>query len=178
VSDCFQILADVDATAEEAAGLAESTVAWLVAEGIVLADRTDCVVGADLGHPPGPGFRLAVETYADEVAYDGLEVRTGRSVFHGVQSWVDRISCPHCGTATTWDDIAETVSAWVDTGSGAHQCGACARPAGLNDWRWDPPMAFGYLGFTFWNWPPLRDGFVAEVAARLGHRVVVIDDKL
>ncbi|MGI5243434.1 hypothetical protein [Dactylosporangium sp. CA-139066] len=30
--------------------------------------------------------------------------------------------------------------------------------------------AFAHLGLTFWNWPPLRAGFVAA-ARRLGHRI-------
>jgi hypothetical protein len=49
---------------------------------------------------------------------------------------------------------------------------------GLNDWRWQPPWGFGYLGFEFWNWPPLSQGFIAEVGRRLGHRTVLVAGKL
>jgi hypothetical protein len=34
------------------------------------------------------------------------------------------------------------------------------------------PCAFAELGLRFWNWPPLADAFVADLAARLGHRLV------
>ncbi|HEX8632054.1 MAG TPA: hypothetical protein VF755_28170 [Catenuloplanes sp.] len=56
----------------------------------------------------------------------------------------------------------------------------CARRIGFNDWHWIGgwPFAVGFLGLTFWNWPPLRIAFVAEVAHHLGHRVVVTRGKL
>lgn len=50
----------------------------------------------------------------------------------------------------------------------------CGRVVGLNDWRWQPPWGFGYLGFKFWNWPPLAQGFIAEAGRRLGHRTVLV----
>nr|BFE60964.1 hypothetical protein GCM10020063_054900 [Dactylosporangium thailandense] len=42
MGDWFQTIADLDATAEEAPGLADVVVADLVADGIVSAERTDC----------------------------------------------------------------------------------------------------------------------------------------
>ncbi|MFI7678959.1 hypothetical protein [Actinophytocola sp. NPDC049390] len=180
MGEWFQTIADVDATPDEAAGLADEVVAWLVAEGIVLGGRTHCLLGAeDLGYPPGPRCARA----ADDVDVpfpvgDGLDVRIGRTVFHGGQSGVDRVSCPHCGASAEWDEVSDTIGTWFESGVGGHSCRACGRTAGLNDWGWDPPWAFGYLGFTFWNWPPLGSGFVADVASRLGHRVVVVADKL
>jgi hypothetical protein len=48
----------------------------------------------------------------------------------------------------------------------------------LNDWRWQPPWGFGHPGFEFWNWPPLAQGFTAEVGRRLGHRTVLAAGKL
>jgi hypothetical protein len=36
----------------------------------------------------------------------------------------------------------------------------------------------GCLDLTFWNWPPLAEEFVAQVAERLGHRVIVMLGKL
>jgi len=54
VGDSFQIIADVEATEAEAPGLAASVVGWLTAEGIIAAEPTDCVLGAESGYAPGP----------------------------------------------------------------------------------------------------------------------------
>jgi len=37
-----------------------------------------------------------------------------------------------------------------------------------------PTWAFGELGFTFWNWPPLRPDFVAELAEHLGKDLRIV----
>ncbi|GDY84963.1 hypothetical protein SAVCW2_41620 [Streptomyces avermitilis] len=53
MGDHFQTIVDLDASAGEAPELAARVIEWLVTEGIVLAERTDCVLGRPLGHPPG-----------------------------------------------------------------------------------------------------------------------------
>lgn len=70
------------ATAEDAGALAERTVAWLVAEGIVLAERVDCRYG---GRPVClPGARWSQVTRERRyLEADGPAVVTGRTVFFG-----------------------------------------------------------------------------------------------
>jgi hypothetical protein len=41
-------------------------------------------------------------------------------------------------------------------------------------WIYEPPWAFGNLGFTFWNWPQLKVDFVIELAKLLGHKTRMI----
>jgi hypothetical protein len=74
-----------------------------------------------------------------------------------------------------WDRFSDALDSWCQGGSGEVQCVHCDGVIGFNDWRWIGrwPFAVGFLGFTFWNWPPLRDSFIAQVAKRLEHRVVV-----
>jgi hypothetical protein len=177
----FQILADIDAAPSEATHLAAKTVEWLVLAEIIVPDRTDCVLSADFGYAPGARHADAVANphlYSPSFGADGVDVRTGRTVFHGGQSGIDRISCPHCATAASWDAVSDTIDVWFDTGLGDHQCATCGGAAGLNDWRWEPPWAFGYFGLQFWNWPELSPSFIAELSGRLGHRVVVVADTL
>jgi hypothetical protein len=57
-------------------------------------------------------------------------------------------------------------------GPDRNQCPHCGHSVGLNDWTWSPPWGFGYLGITFWNWPPVKSEFLAEIGDRLGHRTV------
>jgi hypothetical protein len=70
------------------------------------------------------------------------------------------------------------VDAWHKDGDGLFTCPACEKPVGLNGWNWEPAWGFGDLGFTFWNWPPLKAGFVAEFSRRLEHRIVSPAGKL
>ncbi|MFC8668515.1 hypothetical protein [Streptomyces sp. NPDC057199] len=100
MGDHFQTVVDVDATADEARALAARVVEWLVAEGIVLGERTDCVLGQPLGHPPGPNWRRAVEESPDWDPWDGLAVHTGRTVFDSGQGGPESVTCPRCRATT------------------------------------------------------------------------------
>jgi hypothetical protein len=175
----FQIIADVEAPAEEADELAAATVAWLVAGGIVAAELTDCGLSAP-AHPPGPHYTKAV-TPGPYRGAGGVEVVTGRTVFYSTD--MEQVTCPHCGRATSladrdgqlneaWQELSDTIGVWFGSGRGELPCRSCGRRVGLNDWTWSPPWGFGYLGFTFWNWPRLSPPFLAGMSRRLGHRTV------
>jgi hypothetical protein len=183
VGDWFETIADVEAAADEADGLAAATLAWLVNTGVVLAEPTTCVLSG-LAHAPGPQYATAV-TEADpgllSLRTNGVQVITGRTVFFSMGA--DRVTCPACGHSTelsdqggqpnhAWHELSETIGVWFDGGTGTHACLNCGNLVDLNDWTWSPPWGFGYLGITFWNWPPLAPHFLAEVSRRLGHRTV------
>jgi predicted RNA-binding Zn-ribbon protein involved in translation (DUF1610 family) len=179
VSEWFQTIADVEATAEEAEGLAAAALAWLVESGIVVAEETDCTLDGP-GHAPGPNYATAV-THPDPnfltLHENGLSVVTGQTVFFSMGA--DEVTCPQCGQVTplehdddAWQALADTIGVWYDGGSGDHPCPACGKAVGLNEWTWSPPWGFGYLGLKFWNWPELSPQFLAEVSRRLGHRTV------
>jgi hypothetical protein len=177
MGEWFETIADVDATPEEADRLGAEVLSWLVEQGIVLAQPTDCILG-DQGHRPGPNYAAAtVEPWPDlhELATNGFRVVTGQSVFYSMG--VDRVVCPHCAAVVveddeSWHNFAPVIDEWHAGGSGMRACQHCAEPTGVNDWYWSPPWGFGYLGFEFWNWPLLNPAFVATVSDRLGHRTV------
>ncbi|MBN1171990.1 MAG: hypothetical protein JXA67_07430 [Micromonosporaceae bacterium] len=58
-SSHFQIIADIEATAQEAEPFAAAMLAWLVVAGIIDAEATDCVL-AGRGHAPGARYATAV----------------------------------------------------------------------------------------------------------------------
>jgi DNA-directed RNA polymerase subunit RPC12/RpoP len=183
VGDWFQVIADVDATADEAEALGAATLAWLVDTGVVLGEATDCVL-ANVGYPPGPRYATAV-TEVDPrlltLRTNGVEVITGRTVFYSMGA--DHVTCPHCrhvivladdraDSIDPWRELSAIIEAWRDGDTGDYRCPTCRRVVGLNDWTWSPPWAFGYVGFKFWNWPQLTPNFLADVSTRLGHRTV------
>lgn len=193
MGDHFRTIVDLDASPQHAPRLAERVVEWLVAEGIVLAERTDCVLGQPLGHPPGPNWMRAVGLDdADRDPSDGLAVYTGRTVFHGGQGEPEAVCCPRCGVTTrlitdewelidaAWVPFRDAMGAWYETGAAQVDCPACAEAVPLSDWTWaDDYFAFAHLGFEFWNWPPFTEEFRTRISELVdGHRTAYVWGKL
>lgn len=196
MGDTFQIIADIEVAENAATALAGSVVNWLRDAEIIAGQRPGCVLGADVGYPPGPGYHAAV-TDVDELLaglkVNGLELTTTRSVFFPGQGEVGPVTCPQCGrdvelqdpagdTMTAhWKLFSDAITNWMTGEPSAVTCPLCWHPTALNDWHWSVewPVAVGFLGLTFWNWPPLGSSFIAQVQAHLGgHRIVVIRGKL
>ncbi|MFD8223213.1 hypothetical protein ACFV16_03465 [Streptomyces massasporeus] len=207
MGDYFQTIVDLDASAADAERLARRVVDRLVTEGIVLAERTDCVLGRPLGHPPGPSWARAVgDLDADEEPWDGLAVHIGRTVFDGGQDSPEAVTCPLCAATTPlesdpydeflpepdgrstaatdaedpWPRFATALATWQTTGDAMVVCPACRCPAPLPDWTWtDDRLALGHLGFEFWNWPELTDDFRTRLSGLLdGHRTAYVWGKI
>ncbi|GAA4252075.1 hypothetical protein [Dactylosporangium darangshiense] len=185
MGDGFQVIADLDATGPEAPGLAEDLLGRLVAEGIVRAERTGCVLSADLGHPPGPRYADAFHGPDHgllELHTNGLHVWSGQRVVDPGQGAGDEVGCPHSGAVESFGEplgraFLGAIDAWPAAGDA--DCTSCGRVIGINDWEWEGgAWAFAHLGLTFWNWPPLREDFVGGVGRRLGHRVRLVSGKL
>jgi hypothetical protein len=187
---------DLDATAADAAELADRALGWLVREEIVSAERTDCVLGASAGHPPGEQWTRAAADPDIDWHWpwaDGLDIQTSRTVFCGGQGGAQYATCPQCASRTwllteenwgpiegRWELFADAIAEWTENGTGNVTCSSCARPSDLTRWRWsDDYFAFGYLGFEFWNWPAFAPRFIADLRRILGdHQVVVVEGKL
>ncbi|WP_435283283.1 hypothetical protein [Streptomyces koelreuteriae] len=185
MGDRFQTIVDLDATATDAEPLARRVLDWLTAEGVVLAERTDCVLGQPLGQPPGPHWERAVTDDWDFEPWDGLAVHTSRTGFTSGADMPGAAVCPHCATATPLDDETRprfftAMQTWHDTGTASVDCPACTTPVAVPDWSWDEtPLAFGHLGFEFWNWPDLTEDFRTRLAGQLdGHRTAYVWGKI
>src|SRR5262249_530480 len=162
-------LGDLDATAEEAPGLAESLLAWLVAEEIVTGELTDCVLGG-MGRGPGRRHGTALEDPDDtdgvwaRLWTNGLEIDVGRNVYYGGQGGVSDAACPKCGNIERFGDFSDAYNDWGQNGVADHACPACARRSPTNDWILEPQWGIGHLLLTFWNWPPLSKRFRDDVS--------------
>jgi hypothetical protein len=154
--------------------MAAQLASWLIKTGIISGDaNADCVLSGT-GYPPGPRYHDAVTTAGTDrflsLRTNGMALVTGRTVFYG-DPGAD-VSCPGCGTQIRFAEvIVPAMEEWhTGTGSGCRPCPQCGMRHSLNEWRWQPPWAFGYLGAEFWNWPPLSTVFVLHVSSRLGHQ--------
>lgn len=172
-------VADVDAHPGDAPDLARAVLGWLVGAGVVVAERTDCVLGdVPGGHAPGPAARTIVTGDLGgfpDVWPNGLEVDVGRSAFYGTVREDDPVTCPHCAAWLPFETVLPEVEEWLEGGPDSLVCARCGARTGLNAWRWPAPCAFAQLGLRFWNWPPLANAFVAELARRLNHRLILGD---
>ncbi|MFD4860976.1 hypothetical protein [Streptomyces atratus] len=194
MGDHFQTIVDLDATEQDAARLGAGLLDWLIADGIVSAERTDCVLDNDgYGNAPGRNYAKAVDDPEPvELWSNGLHVATGRTVFDSGQGEAGAATCPLCATEirlvddtwcpvdSAWAPFAGRLDAWANGGEGVVECPSCRRPSGIDRWSWeDDYYACGQLGLTFWNWAELTYGFEQEVRRRLGgHRTVTLRGKL
>jgi Zn ribbon nucleic-acid-binding protein len=179
MGDWFQTIVDVDATLSEAEEIATHIVDWLIELEVIEPTQQDCVLGSDLGYPPRK-FELVVEQpdhHLHKVLSNGLQVSIGRRVFYTGQSG-STITCPSCN-AHAPDKWTDAVNEWYkNEGAALLECIECGNVEPVTDWVFNPAWGFGNLGFTFWNWPPLKKSFLDEFVERIGHRTVFIADKL
>lgn len=177
MGDHFQTIADIDATPEQAEELGARVVAWLVAEGIVHAERTYEMLGKSV-YSPGPRWDDVTQR-PEQGGCDGLAVVTSGTVFWGSLGSDGSPVCPHCSEPAPGAPWPEAMDAWHSTGAAELDCPACDRPVPLPEWTWeDDRFAFAHLGFEIWNAARLRPEFVAEFGRVLGHRIRTVAGKL
>ncbi|MBZ4414994.1 hypothetical protein [Myxococcus sp. RHSTA-1-4] len=180
MGDSFQIIVDKDVSAEDAPRLAGQVREWLVARRIIEPELTDSALGSP-GHRPGAAHTEALKTPDSSaflgLATNGLAIDVGRTVFFTIGG---ELTCRACGAQVEpEDEWTEAVDAWYEGDDGVmFACPECRQPERLTEWSGRFPWGFGKLGFKFWNWPPLSERFVQEVAEKLGHRIVVVRGKL
>ena len=182
MGDTYQTIVDVRATESEAAGLARRVLGWLVDHGIVVSEPSDCVLGGE-GYAPGTSYFNATRESSSHLLglrTNGLAIETKRTVFADWENEFELL-CDDCSGRFEfcWDAFGDAASEWHGaTGPGMLSCPGCGSTRPISAWRFEPPIAFGCLAFTFWNWPQLREDFVESVSAQLRHAVVVIWAKL
>jgi hypothetical protein len=185
MGDWFQIVVDEGVSFADAEQLSREILRWLTERGIVQAIPVQCVLGRDeLGYPPGPNCGEAVEGLWHEhqlldLRVNGLQVDIGRRVYHPMQGEIS-LFCPGCGIQSEFhDDWQSALLEWLKSkGDGILRCSKCEHTGSVTEWIYDPPWGFGELGFTFWNWPVLRQSFVEEFCAQFGHRTAFVAGKL
>ncbi len=175
MGDHYQIAVDLDAEAETAALTASQSRRSMISQEIIVNTPSDCVLGETLGYAPGKKYMDAVdEPYPMlfQLQTNGVAFIAKRSVFSSVGISEVTLICSKCRERFEWSRTWQTaVEEWYgNTGPGMLSCRHCGREASVAEWEYDPPHAFGQLGVEFWNWPPLREDFLARMAQEAGHR--------
>ena len=183
MGDYFQSLVAPDVAADQANSEGARLLEWLIAEGIVSPDKTDCILSDSLGHRPGPHYVKATgETDPPSfltMRSNGVGVIAKRNVYWSGQGRLELI-CSSCNaTFELPERWAPAIGEWFDRrGSGLLACPQCGGELPVCEWQHHPPWGFSELGFQFWNWPTFTEAFLHEFERRLGSRVVYVYGKL
>jgi hypothetical protein len=182
MSDHIQHLIDLSTNVEAAGSAAGALRQWLLA--------TEVIGNSPDGHGhylPGPRWATAVSAIDEGAPFGVVEIHVGRQRYDAGEAW-QPLECASCGhsrsidSAEDVDAVLEQLSefgrAWWRTGEPTVACGACGNAQLLGDWP-GVSTAVGNLAVSFVNWPgPLTDEFVDTVRARLGARMLVVDERL
>lgn len=177
-------------TIEEAEGLKHRVLERFRELGLIAGEANeDCVLGGE-GYRPGPAvselFKLENEHFPFwELLTCGVEAKVGREFnYWAYGPSCEGYSCPRCEAEFGPDeeDLQETLSGaigeWADqSGPALVTCPRCGGDMPITEWRCDPPLGFGNLSFTFWNWPPLNSpawqiDIPAIVRELTGHTII------
>ncbi len=191
MSENFEMLVNADVTVEDAEELKELVLARFRELELIAGEANeDCVLGG-VGYRPGPAisrlFRSDDQNFPfRELLTCGVEPKVGREFnYWAYGPSCEGYACPRCEAKFDSDDeeLQETLSTaigeWVDQSGLANvTCPRCTEDVPITDWRCDPPLGFGNLSFTFWNWPRLDSpswqiDIPAIVREVTGHRIIL-----
>jgi DNA-directed RNA polymerase subunit RPC12/RpoP len=164
---------------EEANAIAQKVIGYLTERKIISETKSDCTLGEE-GYEPGENYK---EVVADDydlrgLTINGLELTIGiRTVFWSGD--VEEIKCPECKASIIDLDWSQAIEEWTnDSGDDNIQCPGCGKDNSITDFIFEPELAFGQLGLTFWNWPAFTGEFLEELQTEMGKKAKVIYGKL
>jgi hypothetical protein len=168
MGDYYHNVVATQVSDNEAPNVAARMIERLIAEEFILAEKTDCVIGADQGYPPGPAAKASYEWAG------GVEVIVGRHLYTGSECDSEP-ACPRCGQTVGWKAFPITPTDWLDGDDDGRvsMCPLCKAMVDINEWRHvstlgygdvGPFIMIGCLGLVVWNWSePLPQEFVAAI---------------
>jgi hypothetical protein len=190
MSDNFEMLVDVDATAEEAEAISRAVLdRFRKLDLITGKPNGDCVLGGT-GYRPGPAVPNSYTLKTRELRFwelvmCGVEVQIGR----GFNEWAlgptcEGFVCPSCGAEfepfgdALGDAVGKAIGEWMDqSGRALVRYTQCRKSRSITEWQCKPPLGFGNLSFRFWNWPPMdspswKIDIVAIIRDVTRHRII------
>lgn len=141
---------------------------WLISKDIVKPTLSDCVLGLEKGYAVSEGARLVTnhpEYLPFELITNGLDIITKRCVFDAGENGLDKIICPDCQKNIVNEDW--DLNPWFNNESDNLICPVCKHETEIHSFLFEPSWGFSDLGFIFWNWPDLTDGFISDFKEKL-----------
>jgi hypothetical protein len=122
---------------------------------------------------PGPRWRSAAKEPLPEQweSSPGEEVDIAHELgMYSAMENSEDFACATCGARLPSDQaFGDLIADWTAHGEPCVRCVSCGGTALLGDWLSEyPPAVVGAPGITFYRWPELRPGFVADLTIRLG----------
>jgi hypothetical protein len=129
----------------------------------------------------------------------GVEVKIEREVFNaGAFTAMTKLECPNCNTnrfegitpqdfftdncteeqLNKFNTVFPEFDKWSNNDKASLTCPHCSTESNLTDYKTDNSIAFSNLGFTFWNWPDLKEKFLIELKAEIGTDIVRMNGHL
>ena len=177
MSDSYISLVPNNVEEECAKALANRSYLWLVKNGIIQPQASDCTLG-EFGYEPGPNYLYAIgeDLYGlKNLKTNGLEIVTERTIFHNGGNGLEEINCPKCGANCLSLEWSEAIDDWLSGESqGSLICGSCSSSNSIIEYRFQPLWCFGFLGFSFWNWPAFTEEFIKDLEELLNRRVQMV----
>ena len=158
---------------------AKEIIEWLVSIKAIKPNKSQCILSSGAGYPIDTGA-MSLSNEPEYLPFDlvtnGLEVVTKRSVFDPGENGLESFICPQCNEdilTEEWDFMD-----YSENGNSLLTCPLCNHASELNHYLIEPEWGFSDLGFTFWNWPDLKDEFVEEFESRLECKVKIIESHI
>ncbi len=206
MSDYFQAIVPRKTYPDPVAKAAE-ILDWLITQGIIKAELTDCVLGSEGGFPPGEKYASVVQEVWNtgwvRLITNGLEVITERCYFDGYSLSAPYVAqCHHCQGnlyegmdheaihEDRWEEsltellrqrltlVDKAIGDWLEGGEGAISCPICGQTSLITQFDFETPIGLSNIGFKFWNWPEFKEEFIQAFEARLGSEITLIWGRL
>ena len=182
MGDVFQTLVATHVSAGAAPAARDALLQFLIFNGFLAPEASDCILGEGEGHRPGPKYSRAVaqqDHFLLQLATNGVSVDTGRIVAldpQGETTWI----CFACHTKNdNGAGLSKAISGWYEgDDAAAIDCTSCSASTPLMQLVAEPPIAVGHVAVTFWNWPPLEREFIHQIENTIQSAVTLVYGKL
>lgn len=154
---------------------------FLVDLGVVEESSSAITPAGRPAYGPGSHWQAAIvecdETFLEHEV-NGVVGRIRRSIVDPGSFEAEAI-CPECLQARPFDEAWEArASDWVQHADQTDlECPHCGEITPVEDWAYDPPLGFGNLSVTFWNWPSINREFIHRVQRIVGTHASLIEGK-
>ncbi len=129
----------------------------------------------------------------------GVEVKSEREVFNaGAFTAMTKLEYPNCKTnrfegitpqdfftdncteeqIQNFNTVFPEFDKWVNNEKATLKRPHCLAESNLVDYKTDNSISFLNLGFTFWNWPDLKEEFLIELKSEIGTDIVRMNGHL